>query len=64
MDQKLPFGGLIGYENSCMDTFFANYKIFRLPAILHDSAGSVKSTTKNGIVMLHLVTPVHAFLVT
>ena len=66
MDQKFPFGGLIGYGNSCMDYFFANSKIFRLHAILDDSAGSVKSTTKKvlGIVMLHLVSPVHAFLVT
>ena len=48
MDQKFPFSGLIGYGNSCMDYFFANSKIFRLHAILHDSAGSVKSTTKKG----------------
>ena len=48
MDQKFPFGGLIGYGNSCMDYFFAKSKIFRLHAILHDSAGSVKSTTKKG----------------
>ena len=48
MDQKFPFGGLIGYKNSCMDYFFANSKIFRLHAILHDSAGFVKSTTKKG----------------
>ena len=46
MDQKFPFGGLIGYGNSCMDYFFANSKLFRLHAILHDSAGSVKSITK------------------
>ena len=45
MDQKFPFGGLIGYGNCCMDYFFANSKIFRLHAILHDS---VKSTTKKG----------------
>ena len=31
-----------------MDYFFANSKIFRLLAVLHDSAGSVKSTTKKG----------------
>ena len=48
MDQKFPFGGLIGYGNSCMDYFFANSKIFRLHAVLHDSAGSVKSITKKG----------------
>ena len=26
MDQKFPFGGLIGYGNSCMDYFFATPK--------------------------------------
>ena len=31
-----------------MDYFFAKSKIFRLHAILHDSAGSVKSTTTKG----------------
>ena len=48
MDQKFPFGGLIRYGNSCMEYFFANSEIFRLHAILHDSAGSVKSSTKKG----------------
>ena len=66
MDQKYPFRGLIGYKKFCMDYFFANSQVFRLHAILLDSDGSVKSTTKKdlGIVMLHLVSPVHAFLVT
>ena len=45
MDQKLPFGGLIGCGNSCMDYFFANSKVFRLHEFLEDAAGSVKSTT-------------------
>ena len=48
MDQKFPFGGLIGYGNSRIDYFFANSKIFTLHAILHDAAGSVKSTTCKG----------------
>ena len=48
MDQKFPFGGLIGYGKSCMDSFFANSKIFKLHAIIHDSFGSVKPTTKKG----------------
>ena len=48
MDQKFSFGGLIGYGNSCMDYFFANSNIFRLHAILHYAAGSVKSTTYKG----------------
>ena len=28
MDQKFPFGGLIGYGNSCMDYFLANSSTF------------------------------------
>ena len=48
MDQKYLFGGLFGYGISCMDYFFANSKILRLYAILHDVAGSVKSTTHKG----------------
>ena len=31
-----------------MDYFFANSKIFRFHAILHDAAGSVNSTTYKG----------------
>ena len=27
MDQKFPFGGLIGYGNSCMDYFLQTLKI-------------------------------------
>ena len=48
MDQKLPFGGLNGNENSCMEYFFAKSKMFRLHAILHDCAGSVKTITIKG----------------
>ena len=48
MDQKFPFRGLIGYGNSCTDYFLANSKKLRLHAILHDAAGSVKSTTHKG----------------
>ena len=46
-----------------MDYFFANSKIFRQHAILHENAGSVKSTTKKGPENCY-VPPVHAFLVT
>ena len=49
MDEKFPFGGLIGYGNSCMDYCFANSKIFRLHAVLRDAAGSVESTTYKGL---------------
>ena len=45
---KISFGSLIGYENSVWITCFANSKIFRLHAILHDAVESVKSTTNKG----------------
>ena len=40
--------GLIGCGYSCMVHLFANSKVFKLHAILHDAAGSVKSTTYKG----------------
>ena len=48
MDQKLRFGGLIGYGNSCMDYFFCKFKNFQTSCNLHDAAGSVNSTTYKG----------------
>ena len=38
MDQKLKFGGLIGYRNSFSDSVFRYSKVFRLHAILNDAA--------------------------
>ena len=48
IDQKFPHEGRIGYGNSLLYFFFARSKIFRLHAILHDSAGAVKTTTDEG----------------
>ena len=48
INQKFPHGGLIGYGNSFLDFFFARLKVFRLHAILHDSAGAVKAPTNKG----------------
>ena len=45
IDQNFPHGGLIGYGNSILDFFLARSKVFRLHAILPDSAGAVKGTT-------------------
>ena len=39
MDKELPFGGLIGYGNSYLDSILCYSKVFRLHAILHDAAG-------------------------
>ena len=48
MDQKVKFGGLIGYGNSCLDSVFRYSKVFRLHAILHDAAGAVRSHSGKG----------------
>ena len=42
MDYICRFGGHIGYGNSCLDSFFRHSKVFRLNAILHDAAGTVR----------------------
>ena len=41
MNQKIKFGGLIGYGNSYLDPVFRYSKVLRLHAILHDAAGAV-----------------------
>ena len=46
MNQKIPFGGTIGFGDSSADFLFCDFKTVRLYAILHDAAGAVGS--KNG----------------
>ena len=48
MEQKFPFGRLIGYVNSCLDSVFRSSKVFRLHEILHDAAGAVRLQTGKG----------------
>ena len=48
MDQNFPFGGLIGYGNSYLDSVFRYSKVFRLHAILHDAADAVRSHSGKG----------------
>ena len=48
VDQKIKFGGLIGYGNFCLDSVFRYSKVFRLHAILHDVAGAVRSHSGKG----------------
>ena len=48
MEQKIPFGGLIGYGNSYLDSIFRYSKVFRLHAILHDAAGAVRAQKGKG----------------
>ena len=48
MDQKLEFGGLIGYGNSYLDFVFRYSKVFRLHAILQDAAGAERTHSGKG----------------
>ena len=48
IDKKNSFWGSIWIRKSLYGLFFAVSKIFRLHAILHDAAGSVKYTTYKG----------------
>ena len=48
MDQKFKFGGTVGYGDTYFDSAFRYSKVFRLHAILHDTAGAVQIQTGNG----------------
>ena len=48
MDQKLKFGGTIGYGHSSLDSVFCYSNVFRLHAILLDAAGAVRSHSSKG----------------
>ena len=48
MNEKLKFGGLIGYGNSYFDYVFHYSKLFRLHGKLHDAAGAVLSHSGKG----------------
>ena len=45
VDQKFPFGGVIGYGSSYFDSILCLSIVFRLHAILDDAAGAVRSHT-------------------
>ena len=46
--KTIPFGGIIGIDNSKLDYFFRYFKLIRLHAILHDASGFVKSNYNIG----------------
>ena len=48
MDQEFKFGGTIGYGTSYMELLFRHFKIFRLHAILYNSAGAVRAHSAKG----------------
>ena len=43
VDEKVKFGGTIGYGDSYFEFLFRLFKVFRLHAILHDAAGAVRA---------------------
>ena len=44
MDQKIKFGGTIGYGDSYLEFLFRHFKVITIPAILHDAAGARRHT--------------------
>ena len=48
IDKDCPFGGMIGMGNSWLHVFLKELKFLRLHAILHDSAGYVKTKYNQG----------------
>ena len=48
MDQKIKFGGTIGYGDSYLEFLFRHFKLFRLHAILHDADGAVLAHSGKG----------------
>lgn len=48
IDERVPFGGTIGINNSRLEYIFGNLKFVRLHAILHDAAGYMKAEFNSG----------------
>ena len=48
MDQKIKFGGTIGYGDLYLEFLFRLFKVLRLHATLLDSAGAVRVHTGKG----------------
>ena len=48
MNQKIKFGGTIGYGDSYLNSVFHYSKVFRLHAIIHDAAEAVRLQTGKG----------------
>ena len=42
MDQKIKFGGTIGYDDSYSEFLSRHFKVFRLHAILQHAVGAVR----------------------
>ena len=48
LNECVPFGGIIGIDNSRLEYIFGRFKFMRLHAILHDAAGYMKSEFNSG----------------
>ena len=48
MDQKVEFGGTIGYGDQYSQFLFRHFKVFRLNANLHGTAGAVRALSGKG----------------
>ena len=55
MDQKIKFGGTIGYGDSYLEFLFRHFKAFRLHATLHDIAGAVRAHTSKGLGYCYMI---------
>ena len=43
-----PYGGLIGIDNSSLDTCLTSYKFLRLHAMLYDASGFIAEHSQKG----------------
>ena len=43
-----PYGGIIGIDNSSLDTYLKSFKKLRLHAILHDASGFIAEYSQKG----------------
>ena len=43
-----PDGGIIGIDNSSLDTYLKSFKVLRLHAILHDASGFIAEYSQKG----------------
>ena len=43
-----PYGGIIGIDNSSLDTYLKSFKVLRLHAILHDASGFIAEYSQKG----------------
>ena len=48
IDQKFNFGGTLGHRDLYLEFLFRLFKVFRLQAILHDAAGTVRAHSDKG----------------